>query len=283
MTHANPGGLDELSRTLRQLRHAAGYPNNLTEAASQVAGISYAKLRRIELGESIPTPADVETITRAFNAPTPVREHLVHLAEIAKASRRRVVLSRNPRRAEFQAQIGKIEQSSEQIRSFSPLIIPGLLQTSEYIRAVWNTGTGTAEEGAKFVANRLGRQAVLDEHARRITILTTEGALGWAAGPPALMARQIDHIARVVQDKPHVRIGIIPFGVLAAVFPVSSWDLYDERAVIPGILSTQVILGGVDVTPYVKQFEQLAPLATFDDEAQAILTRTAARYKGMLA
>lgn len=281
MTQANPGGLDELSRTLRQLRLAAGY-DTLAEAASRVGeGISYAKLRRIDLGESVPTPTDVETIARAYHAPAPVREHLVELAEIVKATRRRVVLSRNPKRAEFQKRIGKIERSSEQIRSFSPIIVPGLLQTSEYIWAVWNTGGGSAEDGAKFVANRLGRQAVLDEPGRRITILTTEGALGWAAGSAALMARQVDHIARVSEEKPAVRIGIIPFGVPAAVFPVSNWDLFDARVVVPGILRTQVILQDADVNPYVEQFGQLEPLALYGSEAREIFSRVADRYRGM--
>jgi transcriptional regulator with XRE-family HTH domain len=281
MTNANPGGLDELSRTLRQLRYAAGY-STLTEAAERVGeSISYAKLRRIELGESVPAPVDVETIARAYRADAPVREHLVHLAEIVKATRRRIVLSRNPKRAEFQAQIGEIEESSEQIRSFSPIIVPGLLQTSEYMWAVWNTGGGSPEDGAKFVANRLGRQAVLDRPGRRITILTTEGALGWAAGTAPMMARQMEHVARISQEKPSVRIGIVPFGVPAGVFPVSNWDLFDERAVVPGILQTQVILRNTDVAPYVKQFEQLAPLVVYGDEARAILAKVADRYRSL--
>lgn len=281
MTRAGPGGLDELSRTLRQLRRATGDPHmTLVEAAERLGkGYSYAKLSRIERGLNVPTAAAVDAIARVYGASNATREHLVQLAEDVKASRRRIVLSRNPRRGEFQARIGRIEASSEQIRTFSPIVIPGLLQTAEYIRAVFNTTGESPEAISAAVSSRLGRQAILDEPGHRITILTTEGALGWAAGPPDLMTRQAEHIARTIREKPAVRIGIIPFGETAEVFPVSSWDLFDERAVVPGILRNQVILRDADVAPYVEQFEALAPLAAYDDEARAILARVAERYR----
>jgi len=46
------------------------------------------------------------------------------------------------------------------------------------------------------------------------------------------MIRQLEHI-EVVTRKPTARVGIIPFGAPRAVFPVSSWTLYDERSFIP--------------------------------------------------
>jgi transcriptional regulator with XRE-family HTH domain len=277
MARSSPGGLDELSLTLRQLREDAGL-NGLQ--AADVTGFSNAKISRVERGLNVPTPEDVATFVRAYRAEPDVCERLIGLAEDVKAANRRLVIARRPNRAEFQKRLNGIESASEQLRSFSPIIVPGLLQTAEYIRAIFETGGGTPEEIAQAVAARLGRQAVLDEPGRRITILTTEGALGWAAGPPPLMVRQMEHIA-VVSRKDTVRVGIIPFGTPATVFPVSNWDLYDERAAVPGVLRTQLILQDPDVTPYVEQFQLLEPLAVYGTEARAILARVADRYRDM--
>jgi len=39
-----------------------------------------------------------------------------------------------------------------------------------------------------------------------------------------------------------------------------------------------VILNDADVAPYVEQYARLEPMAVFDDDARAILSRTASRY-----
>lgn len=215
MAGTGPGSLDELSRTLRELRHAAGLSG--MQAAERV-GFSQAKISRIEKGINVPTAEDVEALAKTYRAATDTRRHLVLLAEDVKAANRRVVLSR--------------------------------------------------------------RQAVLDEPGRRITVLTTEGALGWAAGEPKMMLRQLEHI-EVVASKPNVQVGIIPFGVPRAVFPVSNYNVFDERAVVPGILRTQVVLVDSDVPPYVDQYVKLEQHAVFGDAANAILTQTSDRYRSM--
>lgn len=276
MTTIGPGGLDELSRTLRQLRQVAGLTG--MEVAERT-GFSQAKISRVERGTNVPTPGDVGILLEIYGAPSEVRHHLLEVAEHVKATNRRVVLSRADR-AGFQKRIAKFNRDAKQIREFSPVIIPGLLQTPEYMRAVFTAGGTTAADAVGAVKARLEGQNVLDEPGRRITILTTEGALGWAAGPPEMMVRQLEHI-ELVARKPVVRVGIIPFGTPRPVFPVSNWNLYDENAVIPGILRRQVVLVPPAVSPYVEQFAKLEPLAVFDDEARAILTKVADRYRGL--
>ncbi|MGI8816504.1 MAG: helix-turn-helix domain-containing protein [Pseudonocardia sp.] len=275
MASTGPGGLDELSRTLRDLRKAAGLSGM---RAAGLAGFSQAKISRIEKGVNVPNAADVATLAEVYKTPPATRRHLAALAAEVKAANRRVVLARRANRSKFQAQIGRIESQSEQIREFSPIIIPGLLQTADYMRTIFTSGGTTPADAAGAIAARLERQIVLDEPGRRITIITTEGALGWAAGPASMMIRQLEHI-EMVTWKPVVRVGIIPFGVPRTVFPVSNWHLYDERAVVPGILRTQVILLDPDVGPYVEQFAKLEPLAVFDGDARTILARAAGRYR----
>ena len=50
------------------------------------------------------------------------------------------------------------------------------------------------------------------------------------------MARQIDHLADVSQ-RPNVRLGVIPWGTEATVYPSSGFELYDRRTVVVGLPS----------------------------------------------
>jgi transcriptional regulator with XRE-family HTH domain len=280
MSRPGTGGLDELSRTLRELRKPPDSPAaHLTlEQAATNSGLTISKINRIERGKTIPTPEDAVRLAKALGAPPPIATRLEELARAAKAGRHRVVLSRSGREV-FQKRLGDLDKASAEVKEFSPVIIPGLLQSSEYMWAIAATGTTDQAVAAAFVRYRLARQALLDEPGRLTTILTTEGALGWAGGVEAtVMLRQLDHIA-AISHKPYARVGIIPFGVQTPVFPVSTWTLYDERAVVPGILGYQTVLTGPDVRPYVAQYEQLAAAAAYDDAAREILAGVAERYR----
>ena len=160
MTCGGSGGLDELSRTLRQLREAAGPGRKMTftEAAELAGeGFSTAKLSRIERGLTVPDTDDVAALTRVYQADPATARHLRELASSAKAAHRRIILGRGPDRSAFQRRLGAIERSSERIREFPPVIIPGLLQTAEYIRAVFASTGAAPEQVSAAVQARLGR------------------------------------------------------------------------------------------------------------------------------
>lgn len=55
-----------------------------------------------------------------------------------------------------------VERKAHTLRLWSPILVPGLLQTADYARALY-LATGLDEEAAQeHVAVRLGRQAILD-------------------------------------------------------------------------------------------------------------------------
>src|SRR5205807_2062845 len=53
------------------------------------------------------------------------------------------------------------EQSAVEITEVSPLLIPGLLQTNDYIRAIMSGGGISADETVTRVAIRIGRRDVI--------------------------------------------------------------------------------------------------------------------------
>lgn len=278
MTIGPSGGKDQLARILRELRESAGLS---TRAAGKNAGWSQAKISRLETGRNVPSPADVALLAGIYQATPAVQRQLDQLAVELQAWSRRVVLNRGGN--EFQSALNGIESSCELVRTYSPAIIPGLLQTAEYARAIFTASGATPRTPAQLdqtIATRMERQARIGEPGRRFVLITTEGALGWHARSPEVMIAQLEHIAGL--DKPGLEVGIIPWGTPATVFPLHTWDIYDDRAVSFGtVASTALLTAPQDVAAYGAIFEQLQEMAVFGDEARVVLARAADRYRGM--
>lgn len=274
MPDRSTGG-DALSRKLRELRAAAGLRQ--VDAAEQ-AGISQSLIAKFENGRQVPRPDQAETLTGVYRASAQDRRELTQLAEDLREGTRRVVVRRQS--AAIQQQIRRVVESSLLVRTFSPIGIPGLLQTTDYVRALFTTGGATTPEDQAGAEQRIANQAVLTEDpARRFVMLMPEGSLGWALIPPARMASQIEHITAMSQ-RGNIRIGIIPWGRVSSTLPLHSWEIYDERAVITGSTTgTTVLTTRPDVDAYLRLFATLEQLACYDDEAHAILNQVAERYR----
>jgi len=270
------GGRDELSQTLRALREESGLSQS---TASQKAGLTQSKLSRAENGLFLPTPEDVKALAKAYHASAPIRRRLEQLTIDLRAENidSRVVLQRGA--WHFQHRLGRIEQASAHIRSFTPTLVPGLLQTADYARAVFGALNEISGNDIRTaVTARMDRQGLLREPGRDFTMLIPEGMLGWSASTP-VMVEQIAHMREVAQlDR--VRLGIIPWGTPAPAFPTHGWDIYDERAVIVGTwTATALLTEPRDVTAYLALFHELEKLAVYDQEADETLARAADSYR----
>ena len=70
------------------------------------------------------------------------------------------------------------EARSTHISVFHSIVIPGLLQTEEYIRAIFASGALSEAAAQACLAERLRRTQVLEEPGRQFTFVLTAGALG---------------------------------------------------------------------------------------------------------
>ncbi|MQA63494.1 MAG: helix-turn-helix domain-containing protein [Actinophytocola sp.] len=264
----------ELARTLRELRAATGMSGM---QAAKAARFSQAKISRLERGVNVPTLEDVRTLTDVYNAPRHIRRRLEELTDDVREEFRRVVLHRGA--ADFQRRVGQIEESSQHIRTFTATIVPGLLQTADYARAVFRSGDLAAADVDAAVAAWLSRQELLRESGRRFTLVTTEGALRWCAESPTVMAAQMDHIAAATSVT-GVRVGIISWGTVARVFPLHSWDIYDHRTVIVGTTTaTAILTNRQDIDAYDALFTELEEMAVYGDDARRLLAQIAHDYR----
>lgn len=270
---------DRLSARLRELRYAAGLSSR---AAARAAGFSQSKLSKIETGALLPSFADGEALCRAYHVSAKDRDEVLDLLHALheEVESARVILRRGAYR--LQRRVAKIEAQTIHYRDLQVARVSGLLQTPEYMMRLAGAALGRADR-EKFVDARVGRQRVLRDRGKQFTFVMTEGALRWRAGPAAMMAAQMDHIAGV-SHLPSVRVGVVPWTTEAppGVFPGHEVHIYDDRMVIVGIeTATANIQDPRDIAVYLDLFQAVEAIAVFGGEARRVLARIAADYRAL--
>ncbi len=269
-------GVDELSRSLKDLRKAAGMKQ---VPAAVAVGISQPGLSRIELGTLLPAPETVESLARLYGADPDTTTRLVELATAIRPEHldSRIIMQRGVNH--FQKRLGKIERSSSLVRAYQPNIILGMLQTPAYAEAVFTSRGRTARQVADGVADRIARQAAIAERGRDWVLIQTEVALDWCIRDATLMAEQVDHIS-AVSRLPNVRIGVIVRRTPTSVLAPHSFHIFDSRAVQIGTkTATALIDNPEDIATYSALWSELERIAVWDDEARAVFERIADEYR----
>lgn len=110
------------------------------------------------------------------------------------------------------------ESRATLIRAFQPLLIPGLLQTEEYARAVLAAFRVPEEVAIAALATRMERQEVLHRGSDpcQFVAVIDETVLHRQAGSPAIMRDQLKAIVAAC-ERPNVRVQVIPKDV--GVYP----------------------------------------------------------------
>ncbi|MEN3613332.1 helix-turn-helix transcriptional regulator [Plantactinospora sp. ZYX-F-223] len=105
-----------------------------------------------------------------------------------------------------------VEQEATGIRCFQLSVIPGLLQTEGYARALLASGgLLTADQVEQQVAARLARQEILTRPDPPLfTAVIDERVLHQPVGGAEVMRDQLRHIVKLCAEQPRVRIQIVP-------------------------------------------------------------------------
>ncbi len=105
----------------------------------------------------------------------------------------------------------EIEPRAQVLRSWDPLLIPGLLQTTDYARAVFRGDLATSEdEIEEQVAARMARQIVLDrDRPPALWVLLDETVLDRLIGGPEIMYEQLNRLVALA-GRQNIKIQIVP-------------------------------------------------------------------------
>ncbi|MEV5539446.1 helix-turn-helix transcriptional regulator [Saccharopolyspora shandongensis] len=205
MTRSRPGNpkARTLGAELRKAREEAGI--GVRELA-RILGCAHAWVTRSEAGTRIATPEDVTAIAVALGIAGVERERLVDLArEDGGPNWLRAGI---PGVHQDLATLINYERTAKSIFEVAPLVIPGLLQTPEYTRAVMvDCAPGELETR---VAMRASRRDILSARkAPAFEAVILESALTAPIVDAEAMADQYRHLRKIAELE-NVTIRIVP-------------------------------------------------------------------------
>lgn len=263
----------QLGDELRKFREAAGV--SMAQAA-EALDCTKGKISRIENGHVPVRTPDLIALMQAYQvAETEAQERLVTLARRANRRRREgwwhqyaSLLS--------DTYLDQIEMESicESIRTYQVQLVPGLLQTEGYGRAVTVASRAwqTAEEIDQFVRVRIARQERLTgEAAIEYWAVLAEGVLRQQVGGPDVMKTQLHHLVAMAQQ-PNITIQVLPFsrGAHSGMFGPYLLLAFPQMASLDLVL-TETPTGNIWME---RETEVACYRALFDDARMAALPPT---------
>ncbi len=269
-----------LTTELRRLREQAGLT---CEDVGQRLECSGTRISRMETGRISARPGDVRELLEIYGVTGAEADSLVQLARDARRkgwwhSYGRVLPPW------FEAYIG-LESDAARLRDFQPLVVPGLLQTEGYARAVLRAAphAGRGEDVDRQVALRMQRQAILDQASPpEAWLVISESVLRMRVGGPAVMRAQLRRLADLAA-RTDLTIQVLPSGTAAQVQAVSPFTMLEfADAADPAVVYLEHLTGGVfvenedEVRRYRVVFDHLRAEALGTVESADLITRVAA-------
>ena len=198
-----------LAAELRRLRERAGF---IGEEVARRLDWSTSKISRLERAQTAIKRADLRRLLDLYRVDPPRREELLALAEESEPSGRLKAIS--ARLPGVHAEFLNVEAEAESVRNWEPQIVPGLLQTEDYARAVmlgWHSMfTEPPSEVERRVEARLLRQQVLErDPPLQLSVVMDESVLYRKLGEASVMRAQLQHIIEASR-LPHIRVRILP-------------------------------------------------------------------------
>lgn len=211
----------KLGAELRALRAGVGLTSG---EAARLVGWHQSKVSRIETGASGVKAPDVRLLLDAYQVgDAQLRDMLLVLAGSDDGGGRhhwwhayRGVLP--PAYRDFIS----LESQASTIRTLETSVVPGLLQTPEYARAVTRASVGGLDDDGTerldaLVQVRLARQDVLRvDPPLALSVVLDEAVLRREVGGPGVMARQLERLVEAAH-LPQVRLQVLPFAAGAHI------------------------------------------------------------------
>jgi transcriptional regulator with XRE-family HTH domain len=207
---------------LRRLRTAKGLSR---EEAGVAIRASEWKIHRLENGQVSFKEHDIVDLLRLYG--------VTDADEVAEF----VVLAREANTPGWWQRYGDVlpqwfrtyvdlESAASLIRTYEGQLVPGLLQTDEYIRAVVHDASlEPSEDVGRRVRLRMARQTVLTgEHPPRLWAVVDEAALRRPVGGREVMRGQLERLIAATK-LPNVTLQILPFAGGAHPAMVSAFSI----------------------------------------------------------
>ncbi|MBY8884841.1 helix-turn-helix domain-containing protein [Streptomyces sp. PTM05] len=270
-----------LGSELRKLREQKGM--TAEEVAARLL-VSQSKISRLENGRRSISQRDVRDLCGVYG----VEDHRVvdSLMQMAKESRQQGwwhAFGDVP----YSVYIG-LETDAASLRVYESLVVPGLLQTPEYARAViegmWPENTTAEIE--KRTKVRLKRQDRITDpvNPMRYWAVVDEAALRRVTGDERIMSDQMQHLVKC-STMAHVTLQVLPYSVGAhpgmyGKFAILEFEDASDATVVylEGVTSDLYLEKPNDVQDYSMMYEHLRALALGPDQSRQFIIELAEEY-----
>ncbi|MBA9008006.1 helix-turn-helix domain-containing protein [Thermomonospora cellulosilytica] len=197
-----------LAAELRALRERAGFT---WEAVAEEMGWSESKVYRIENDKSRILARDVKRLIKLYEVDDAKAEALLELARRAREPdwwhRYSGAIPEW-----FQVYV-VLEASASEIRGYESELVPGIMQTEDYARAILSTAPilDSDEEIENKVAVRVNRQARLTgDNPLNIWMVINEAVIRRVVGGPKVMRGQLERLVELAKLR-NVTLQVLPF------------------------------------------------------------------------
>jgi hypothetical protein len=181
-----------------------------------------------------------------------------------------------------------LEAEASFIDEYKSGIVPSLLQTEDYARAVIR-GMMPLVRGdvvEQYLKATLTRQRLLAQGTPpRLQVILDEAVLHHAVGEPSVMARQLDHILELVKQ-PNIKIQIVPYEIgahpgLDSPFAILRFtdSLLPEVVYVEGLVGHLYLERKADVDRYKQAFNYLGGIALNLDDSIDLIGKVAQGWR----
>ncbi|MGW5139283.1 helix-turn-helix domain-containing protein [Nocardia beijingensis] len=267
------GAREALGARLRDLRKDAGLSG---VQLAELTGWHSSKISKIEGGKQTPSEADIRIWCRHCKAKQQVPDLIATLRNVEAAY---VEWKRIAGIKRKQQQLHTLEDETRLTRWFEPVIMPGLLQTPDYMGALLGKVTafyGHDEPLDDGIAARLERQQVLHRGNHRFNFVLAEQVLYTTVGSDDVMIGQLDHLLSMMR-LPNVVVSVIP-QMSGYQVPTTNFVIFDRRVAHVETISAELtITQPRELVLYEQVFQTLLGQAVIGEAARVLIGKAMGR------
>lgn len=270
----------ELGALLRALRNERGF--TVDQVAAELL-CSPSKVSRMETGQRGATRRDIRDLCDLYGVNDAAeREHLMTLAREGKQQGWWQSFS-----LPYNNYVG-LEQEAASLCIFHSSVVPGLVQTPDYTRALHEKGVPRLENSAieERIEERNTRQKILaDDSSRQLEIIIDEAVLHRPVGGSVVMRKQLSRLIEEGQ-RSNLTVLVVPYDVGAHPGLESNFTILEFAGQSPTVIYVEGLVGPIyverqqDVDRYLLVREMLRGMALSPEDSAELAAKVRDAYTG---
>ena len=263
----------ELGAQLRALRTEKGWT---VEQVAERLLMSTSKVSRLETGQRGANARDIRDLSNLYGLDDQQRQRLTDLARAGKQHPWWQPLS-----LPYSTYVG-LETDATSIKDFGLGVMPGLLQTPEYAKAVLQAIVPhrTHDEIENLIKGRLARQqrVLSAKEPQQFQAILDASVLHRVVGSRAIMQEQLGQLIEM-SELPNVSVKVVPYEAGPLPVPNNKFIILSfAGAGLPDVVFIEGLTGDLyierkeDTDTYNRAFRALDELAASPEETRGMIT-----------